>query len=1099
MRISKLTWCMLAGLATLLAAPAFADDEPLSYVIRTELARPGGAIVTTSAAVQIVPSTVDVDENISTGTGGKDITVQMTIDAGRATLRVTTLPGAPANMPLKVEAILPDPRGGLPLPLLGEPDDGLRVAFGYDARTATAPQAYDATLAIAGAGRVTSFSLDLHTALPGPTLGVIAEIYEEGPGGERLDPIRGRVDYTPVPAAAHFGVLSSSDIGPGIGAGQASIDLASDVPTTATIVLEDIQGDDQTRASAVVDKVPNTMSLILTVVEETGQQTFSYRASARVERIVLDIVTSSDNEIVSDAYLELRDMALSATLVQDAPDHATFQSESPIGVVRAGFATGGQVRFLDEPAYLHAFKDGALDSLSFQILGLSAAEVGSGDPFVIGATMAPGPFHVSLIDGPAVTDAWFRDLPGTVRLAGSPTAGTINYTASGPVDTVTIDAIDPAGLAGRATELHLLLRDLPTAIDLDYGEDNETVSLDAKGATLGLIEVSLTDGASDALPGSVDGVLVRDLNDRYVVFARVNGLRKVVASTDDDKLDLELDTAENRIFVADIDRLNDQGRVATIDARIDELPAELRVTYDPATGQITYEGSATIDEITVDAHDPDGLSGRATTAHVLLRDIPTNLSLGFSPGASSVTIDAQGGTLGLIEAQLTSGPDERIDSAYDGVLFKDLADRYVMFGRVTGLRRVVVNEGPPPSLELTTTGGRIFVVDIALQKPGGIATTAARIERLPASLTANFSTSTNFAYTATSGVALLTLDAYDPAGISGRAKHLHARLESLPSRLDVAADPSGAITLDAHGQTLGLLEFQLTSGPNDTFAPAYDGLLLNDLADRYVMFARITGLRRAVATQSPAPDITLETTGGRILKLEINEWNGSKVEYTRGELRSLVPNVRIQFTEGGGKQEITYTASAPTESITLDTNAGDRWNLRASIANPLPASVYFCQSDGGACTGNVRSSGAGAFRFIASEHTTVNVFDCVRPLSASCTAPGPATEFTYVENLRVRHLDMDADSDDVGFAGYIFLNTTSGGVRHAMSGYLLNENGGGGGFEAGFGNGFSAENRKGSWSGWGLSKTKTGSINCAGTSLAVRVFSIWFGVTSYLC
>jgi hypothetical protein len=1090
----------LPAVAILIVAPAHAGDEqPLGYRIETVYRAPSGDLVKTQTdAVQIVPSLVDVDHDIATGNAGADVLVQLTIDAGRATLRVTKLPGAAATLPLSVEAILPDPRRDLPIPILGQPDEALRVAFGYDALASTAPSAYDATLAIAGTGRVTSFSLDLHTAAAGDTIGVTAEVFTEGSGGERLDPIKGRVDYAPVPTAAHFGVLSGSDIGQGIGAGQASIDLASDVPTTAGVTIDDIQGDDQMHAEARIDKVPHTMSLVLTTVEETGQTTFSYRASARVGVISVDITETSGGDITSDTVLEVRDMALSATLVQDAPNHATFQSESPIGVVKAGFATGGRVRFLDDPAYLHQFTDATIDSLSFQVLGLTAAEVGTGDPFVVGATMAPGPFRVSIIDGSATTEARFIDLPGTVRLSGSPSQGTLHYSASGPVDTVTIDATDPAGIAGRATAMHVLLRQLPTEIDLDYGEDNNTVSLDANGATLGLIEVQLTSGPDERLDGSVDGVLVNDLADRYVVFARVNQLRKVVASTDDERIDLQLDTAAARVFKADVNQTNASGDPTYVRATIDRLPSSVHVTYDPAAGTVNYSGSSRIDSIVVDAFDPDGLSGRATTAHVLLQDIPETLTLGFTPGASSVSIDANGQTLGLIEAFLTSGPLEQLDPSVDGVLYRDLSDRYVVFGRVTGLRRVSIDEGPPPSLALDTTGGRIFVVDIALQKPGGIATTAARIDRLPSSLSAHFSNATTFAYTASSGVSLVTLDAYDPDGISNRATALHARLVDLPNALDVAADPNGTMTLDAKGQTLGLLEFQLTSGPDDRIASSFDGLLLNDLQDRYVMFARITGLKKVVATQQPQPNVTLQTTGGRILKVELNEWNGSKVEYTRATLTSLVPSVTIRFIESGTKQEITYTASAPTTSIVLDTNSGDRWNMHASIANPLPASVYFCQSDGSACNGGVRSAGAGAFKFDASEHTTVNLFDCVRPLNSNCTGPDPATEFTYVSNLRIRHLDMDADASSSGESGYIFMNTTSGGVHHTMTGYLLNENGSGGGFEADFGSGFWAENRHGRWSLWGLSKTKSGSINC-NASLAVRVIGLWIGVTSYLC
>ncbi|HUS60993.1 MAG TPA: hypothetical protein VMY34_02280, partial [Acidimicrobiales bacterium] len=101
-----------------------------------------------------------------------------------------------------------------------------------------------------------------------------------------------------------------------------------------------------------------------------------------------------------------------------------------------------------------------------------------------------------------------------------------------------------------------------------------------------------------------------------------------------------------------------------------------------------------------------------------------------------------------------------------------------------------------------------------------------------------------------------------------------------------------------------------------------------------------------------------------------------------------------------------------------------------------------------------------------------------------------------VTNLRVRVLDQDAYSSDAGYSGHIFVDTDN----YTLSGSVLSQDGSGGGFRETFGSGFTAQNRLGKWSFWGLSKTKTGSVSCAsGTSIDVRILGLWIGVTGYLC
>lgn len=737
---------------------------PLDYRIHTVYRAPDATLIETDVddGKVGVPELVDVNADAL-----PDLLVQLQIDAGRATVRTSILAAAPSPLPLSVETVLVDPRGG----------SNLRAAFGYDALADTAPSVYDGTLTLLGSGRVTSFGLDVHTVEPGETLAVTAGVFDEGPNRERIDPQTGRVSFTPVPAVGHFDVLVGDDVG----VGQSGVNVVTDTPTKAVIEVVSQQGADVVRGDITLDKIPNSASITYSNLT-TGQANLNYNATDRIAVIDVRAASYEADVLKKDFSLRFEDMPLQVTIVQDSPTHATAQATSAIGLIKVGLADNGvPVYNTTDPAYVLATDEPGYDSLSFQLHGLSAAELGSGNPVVLGATLTPEPLHVEIHDGARDIEAWVRDMPSTFRIEADTSAGTVSYTGSSVVSELTVDATDPGGIAGRATALHLLLRDIPTA-----------------------------------------------------------------------------------------------------------------------------------------------------------------LTLGYAPSAGTVSLDAGGSTLGLIEVQLTNGPNNRIMASRDGIRLDDTAAGYEMFGRVTGLRKVV-------------------------------------------------------------------------------------------------------------GSTI------------------------------------------------PAPDLDLQTTGGRVFQVEINQLAGSKVEYTRAVLDALPATVRLQLAG----QNIAYTASGTANSLTFETNSGDRWNLGASIAGPVPASFSVCQASDISCTPSADRSGrsqarAGSVRFAASEHTTINLLDCVRPLSASC--PGSPSQFTRITNLRVRLMDQDADTSTLGDAGHIFVDTDN----HALSGNIVIRNSNNSGFEETFGAGFTAQNRLGKWTGYGLpfvgSKTKTGAVNCSGgTALKVRILGVDIGVTSFLC
>ncbi|HVL88727.1 MAG TPA: hypothetical protein VM841_00685 [Actinomycetota bacterium] len=943
----RVSLLLAAIMALSVQAPGLARSEILdllSYKIHTVAEDAEGARVETSAdAILLVPSLVDVD-----GDGIPDVAAQLQIDAARATLRVTKLPSARAELPLLIEAVLRDPRQGSPY----------RVAFGYDTLDSVAPAVYSATIFLAGAGRAASFSLDVETAVAGPTLAVIAEIFSEGSSGEREDPVRGRVSYAPVPTLSHFAGLVGSDFG----VTQTSIDLTSNIDTTARVLLQSLEGTRDTRAEATIDPLPaGTMSLVLND-SPLGTRTWDYTATARVQSIDLRISDSRSDVLQSEFHLKIQDMALRATLVQDSPTHSVFRASDAIGLVEIGNATGGAIRWLDEQGhYLYTDDSGGVDSLAVRVLGLSEFELETGDPSLLDARLASGPLHVLTKQGTQTIDAWVRDLPSQFRIGFSSTQGTITYAGSAPIGELTVDATDPAGISGRATALHLLMRDIPTSMDLTFGD-----------------------------------------------------------------------------------------------------------------------------------------------------------------GGSAIGLDARGNTLGLIEVQLTSGPDDRLPESVDGILLNDLSSHYALFARVTGLRKVLVEQGPPPALQLNTVGGREFQIDLNTDKPGGRATTDAVIQILPTELSARFLSDTKFTYTASQPVALITIDAFDPDGIAGRATELHARLESLPTAVDVGFDADGTVSVDAKGSVLGLLEFQLSSIPNgDRIDAQFDGMLLRDIAGtgaRYVVHARLTQIKRASAK---APNFSIDGLSTKIFKVDIERrpTATAKLEYLRVTLDHLVPNIVVSMVDVGGRSLMTYDAAQRTNGLTMESNSGDRWNMSTSIM-PLPTHLDFCSANSGACSNrpasDTRPSGqspSASSSIHASEHVTVNIFDCQRPLSASCTQSG-ASKYFLIQNWQVRFFEQEFGGSDS--SGYIWENTTdhgpgcaatpqqsdSGACHHRILGGTIRQRdeSAGTGLEQTFGNGnFWADQRQGGWCAYIFSCNKKHYVNCSGGSLSVWLLNIKIGVSGYFC
>ncbi|MCB0977871.1 MAG: ricin-type beta-trefoil lectin domain protein [Acidimicrobiales bacterium] len=213
-----------------------------------------------------------------------------------------------------------------------------------------------------------------------------------------------------------------------------------------------------------------------------------------------------------------------------------------------------------------------------------------------------------------------------------------------------------------------------------------------------------------------------------------------------------------------------------------------------------------------------------------------------------------------------------------------------------------------------------------------------------------------------------------PAGLVGRATQGHVSLDQVPAdvQVTIAPDMSG-VTFDAHGGTVGAIEAQFSDGSDDALPAGTDGVLFEDLADRYVIFGRITGLSRIdVGLQGTKISADIDITGNQPLTAVIKTQAAADaaVLTTTATFDHLVPDMHLLVDTADGKVQAQYSASAATNSITVDSDAFGAEPLHFSMA-PVPRTLSVCFSGTNACVPTL-DPGVTSVSMRASEETTLN-------------------------------------------------------------------------------------------------------------------------------
>ena len=476
-----------------------------------------------------------------------------------------------------------------------------------------------------------------------------------------------------LPTSTVVDVLSDPD------AGRDEIHYTASAPiASATVELTDTDGAAQSKVTATATNVPSAMNLVLNTAAGQPQRA-TWTSAGRLGHLSLTADGLTSGVLDRQARLEIDDLATALELVRDTQTSVRLAADSAIGVLEGGVSTGGPVQLLDEPAYLHAVTDGSTSSVAARIQGLSSFEAGLADPISVSASVAPGPFRALLVRPGRTVDAKVLDLPATAKVVLHAKDGVLEYQGSAVIGTIDaeITATPAEPIVERADHAHLVVTDLPTTLRLDFGpraatsedvsarsecvpdetlecpepipdpepdpgeeppvgefpdlSEDVNVVIDANGAAVGSIDLLLNTAPflpSKPLADDEDGLVLEDVDTRFVLAGRITGLEKAAAriKTEDrrnvdgfliTRASAEIHTTiprgeEPRKARVELHALNGKGRgigdmVATLsnippDVVVNVVSASLAKPPNPKVTRVTYDASGTtIGEATVHA------------------------------------------------------------------------------------------------------------------------------------------------------------------------------------------------------------------------------------------------------------------------------------------------------------------------------------------------------------------------------------------------------------------------------------------------------------------------------------------------------------------
>lgn len=586
-----------------------------------------------------VPVLVDVDGNHT-----DDLSVSLVVIPGSVVgaqdlvrLTIAKLPGAPSKM---LAEVIMAPGGA------GKP----RVRFGYNGCEDGAPGTFVANITRTVNGNTTKLDLNAPTIQSSPaSLKLIGGAFDD-PGANspnRPNPVDISVRMQPVPSSMHAVVTM-------VGSDDYTAVLTPNAATKLGVDLFRKQGAQTMSLTGTLDKAtPGDLT-----VKYNPSKIF-YSAPSAFTTIDLNLEAFTPATGVTDKYkVNLTGVPKTATINRNGSAMSlVLPSGSSIATTKVRYSSWsgeGEPGSLTIPVvdkaghlaqqYLSANVDLGGFIAEVRVLGLSGANIDTGDPVRVGLDHPAAPFYIDAqqrslegTDGCATCPLRFvnrqlqtsiLNMPDGTNVSYSPKTGNFSYSGKGVIGTLHTRLESSRALVDDANIARLTLTNVPSGLTGRIDTKAKTFTAAVTNGAIGAVEAQVTSGPDDRLPSGQDGILLNDHADHYVAFVRVQNLTSTTVSWGDTQSATVSHAAAPFVMRINADDPDlGAGKAFTVDGTITNLPPTAHVEYTPTATKSTfkYAGSGLIDEVRFKLHtatpfDPDK---GTDTAKILARQVPS--------------------------------------------------------------------------------------------------------------------------------------------------------------------------------------------------------------------------------------------------------------------------------------------------------------------------------------------------------------------------------------------------------------------------------------------------------------------------------------------
>jgi hypothetical protein len=625
-------------------------------------------------------------------------------------------------------------------------------------------------------------------------------------------------------------------------------------------------------------------------------------------------------------------------------------------------------------------------------------------------------------------EAAIDELPRQVDIAfESPAANQmrIDYDAISPIAALDARYTQRKGAPDYdqvTTTAEAHVRDIPQGLTVQQ-TGPEDIRFSTRGGKVGAIEAAFASGGAP-LTESEPGDYVKVFQDGAFnsISARLLGLERASFSGAAPMvIDATLEPGPVRasVHTPDLDA----------EATVRDLPHVLRLVLDLEKPRVVYDGNGQgIDEINVKAQSAKPLFARATHLDATVKGIPATMQLDLKQSGDAVEFVTDN-PIGSIQLLASDGHGESLPAGQQGVIFRDQQDRWLIFGRVFGLRQVKLQ--PEPLKVLVRAGeGKPFTADATIRQPGGDLGVHGSIENLPrrveVGLTQDASDGTKIAYDADAPIGRIVLSGQNLELID-RADDFRIAVDDVPTHFEAKLPKSGPLIEASAIDPIGAIKIQLADGGFEELPAGRDGAIYLDTNSRFAITAKVSRLRGLKVITDPLPEVSLDlpdTPNPFDFKIERQKFPDEPIEYFRGTIDKPQRDTKVKLTTDP-EVRLDYQAGGAIDTIGLESNVGSLGLIDATLSN-LPRALKICFASGPGCK---RPESPDDDALVSADiddddashgPIVLNGLICLSPDSdVDCRNASLRKTFVTFENLSVREFAFDAVSDGVSSGAFI--------------------------------------------------------------------------------